>query len=185
MPPEYVCAYVRLNIAHFTPSFILLTSTRHLRNRTLVHTTMMRASCSTITLFNSARFLFTRVQGSKRALVTCSSTLHNGKRWHSSSDDGTPASTASNSKAQIKAPRHKRRTRPIPNSKRNENLEKLIGEPLQKPAGTSTVSARGAYLLVWLVLTEALSRHQQVICTEAVLSMMRATRKCWWAMEQK
>ncbi len=103
------------------------------------YTTMMSASCSTMTLaFKSARFLLTRVEGSIRTLVTCTSTL-NGKRWHSSSDgDGiTSTTTKPSPKAQVKAPRHKRRTRPIP--KRNENLEKPLGN-LSKSLPVSTNS---------------------------------------------
>lgn len=79
-----------------------------------------------MTALRSARLLYKGVQESRRALVTCSSTL-NGKRWHSSEGDGDKGQAP-----QIKAPRKKRR-RPLPVN--HENLEKLIGEPLQNPAG--------------------------------------------------
>lgn len=110
-------------------------------DRTHHHIIMMNGSRATVTALRSARVLYKTAGGSRRALVTCSSTLNGGKlkRWHSSSDGGDGATTDDEKEQQqplpqIKAPRQRRRTRPFP--VRSESLERLIGEPLQSPAGT-------------------------------------------------
>jgi len=76
------------------------------------------------------------VERGHRTLVTCSSTL-DSKRWHSSPPGGEGGGGSTSepeaTKPQLKAPRLKRRTRPL--SVKDKELEKIIGTPLQKPAG--------------------------------------------------
>lgn len=112
---------------------------------------------------------------SRRWIVTSTSSIPvdaPAKRWHSSSGDDDNDKKPS----PPPPPPTKKRTRPYYNSKKCENLQRLIGKPLQEPAG-EMIETRFSDT-VFVGVSSLFLRHTvQATCMAVALLMTKAIQK--------